>query len=170
MQVIYFPTAKRQKKKKISNIESYLEEKLHIRIPTSTQARKIGATVASQHLNSNQNELICTQMSHSMAVHTMNYKARCGLNDAAEAHQAMESLRKKVNPPALPSVSSEDIIEPEARRRWGAAETKELRKIFKKYIEQKITPPSLMCARYEEMFGRDKKQIQDKVKNINKYS
>ncbi len=43
---------------KIGNVEYYLRDKLKINIPTSTKARKIGATEASKSLNYEQNEMI----------------------------------------------------------------------------------------------------------------
>ncbi len=62
------------------------------------------------------------------------------------------------------------IIQPPTRKRWTCKETESILKEFKKYIERKLTPPLSICENYVELYQRDKKQIQDKVKNIIKYS
>lgn len=150
----------RKKNLKIGNIERYLSEQLKIAVPCSTKARKIGATLASRSLGSHDNELICTQMSHSMAVHNKNYKATRGIMEAAQAHRAMERVR-------IPSSAISEVLEKKGRTKWSEEETSEVKKIFSKYIGKKSTPPLFVCVEYEDVFHKDKKQIQDKIKNIN---
>ena len=94
-----------------------------------------------------------------MAIHNKNYKATRGINEAAQAHQCMESLRKKV----VSSISSEEEMHPPARKRWNEDENESIHKLFRKYIDKRTTPPLCICESYEKLFKRDKKQIQDKV-------
>ncbi len=150
---------------KIGNIETYLQDKLKIIIPSSTKARKIGATVAAKNLGYAENEWICDQMSHTMAVHSKNYKATKGLEEAAKAFQAMETLRQKNKHQASASTSASSLQSlhlPQKSSKWTDTETSTINKLFKSYIEKKALH---LCEKYEKEFCRGKKNIQDKVRN-----
>ena len=78
---------------KIGNIEKYLESKLKLPVPTSTESRKIGTTNAVRQLGPQETNLICQQMSHKSAVSEKYYQATRGGLDAARAFHALEGLR-----------------------------------------------------------------------------
>ena len=76
-----------QKIKKFSNIENFLKRHLDVDIPTSTKARKIGATCAARSLDHQTNILVTKQMSHQPDVSSKYYEAVHGSRDAAHAFQ-----------------------------------------------------------------------------------
>ena len=60
---------------KISNLKLFLEKKTGLNIPSFTEARKIGSTMAASHCNAMENQLINSQMSHQAAVAEKYYQA-----------------------------------------------------------------------------------------------
>ena len=59
-------------------------------------------------------------MAHTMAVHNKNYKATKGINESAQAHQAMETLRKQN---VASCSNSMELVQPRARKRWNDVQT-----------------------------------------------
>lgn len=70
-----------------------IKKQFQIELPTATDARKTGATIAARHLGTRENSLVSAQMSHNMAVYNQYYAAVRGRKQAAEAANLMESLR-----------------------------------------------------------------------------
>ena len=71
-----------------------VEKGFNIKLPSSTKARKIGATCTARHLGARENALLSTQMSHNQQVHSEYYAAVRGCTQAAEASNTLEELRK----------------------------------------------------------------------------
>ena len=167
-----------QKVNKMSNLEKFLQKRLQVEaIPTSTRARKIGATCAARALDYQTNTLVTKQMSHQPEVSRRYYEAIHGPRDAAFAFQQMEALRKQqsasttISPPHTPftplMITAPPVSLPTESTptcRWTSRDAEFVRKRFEKNIASRQTPRLGEC----EDLGLDKtaKQVQDKVRTI----
>ena len=71
-----------------------LGEHYHIKAPSSTCTRKIGATTTALQCTEVESNLITQQLAHSLATDSRFYRAIKGPQHAADAFQAMEGLPK----------------------------------------------------------------------------
>lgn len=114
---------------KISILEDLLGAALGVRVPCSSDARKIGATFAAQQLGYTENRLVCTQMSHGPAVSQKYYEAVRGTSHAAAAIKTMEKLRTQAQsappPPSTPVFTA----------KWSPEDTETVKRKFRKHIE-----------------------------------
>lgn len=131
-----------RKIEKIGNIEKFLERHIKVSVPTSTMARKIGATCAVKNLDYNDHTLINKQMSHSAEVSSKYYEAIRGPRDAAQAFKTMESLRQKCTP--APTRETEEVIRM-TNPRWSEKDAQFVEKKFFKLIHRGITPTLDAC-------------------------
>lgn len=119
---------------KWSNVESYLKVKLGTSIPTSTEARKIGTTLAVRTLDTQSNSLINSQMSHQDSVAQRYYSCTTGSADAAKAFKLLETLRVKKGSTSSSSSCFEESLLKKKYTPWGKEESVYIESIFKKYI------------------------------------
>lgn len=165
-----------QKICKFSNLETFLKRHLMVDIPSSTKARKIGATCAARALDYQTNTLVTKQMSHNPDVSRRYYEAVHGSSDAAFAFQQMEALRKgeptsrmRVTSLECASMSkpytSHDVDDTTVpSNRWPLKDTAFIKSKFAKRLQELKTPSLFEC----EDLGLNKsaKQIQDKVRTL----
>lgn len=134
-------------------------KKLKFVTPTATRARKVGGTATHKGATGAEHRLITKQLSHSRQVHEQYYEAITSTSDAAKAFQAMERLRK-----------SEDRKGEEPRKKvpYTATENALITEHFRNAILSESTPSLGECDEFLHGSGmdRDKKSVQDKVKNI----
>ena len=125
-------------------------KKLKFVTPTATRARTIGGTVTHKKANG------AEQLSHSREVHAKYYEAITSTSDAAKAFQVMERLRKgevQDKPKKVPYSDRENAL---------------IAQHFANAIVSETTPSLRECDEFLHGSGmnRDKKSVQDRVKNI----
>ena len=130
-----------RKIEKLRNIEKFLEKNLKLDVPTSTMARKIGATCAVKKLDYKDHSLINRQMSHSGDVSRKYYEAITGPKDAADAFRMMETLRHETEHRDQPQREEEGKI----NSRWSVKDTRFVERKFAKAISKGITPHLDAC-------------------------
>ena len=163
-------------------------------VPSSARVRKIGSTVTVLQCDHNDAQLIQRQMSHTPQTQVKHYEAIVGPTHAAAAFRKMEILRSEsgemqadvaVETPANDSIKpvpvekptdhSAEKHSPHKRRKrtpYTQEEEQQIRAYFAEEIVGGRTPTIDACQEFlrDHEIDRDKYQIQNKVKNINKFS
>ena len=155
-----------QKVNKFGNMEAFISRTLNMTVPTSTKARKIGATCSARSLDYQTHSLVTKQMSHQPEVSRKYYEAVHGSKDTAFAFQAMEQLRTgSTSGPSTLTKPTPTIRDDKAlNKRWSPADTALIKKHFSTFIKRGITPGVAHCTNVA--LDRTLKQIQDKVRTI----
>ena len=151
-----------QKVNKFGNLEAFISRNLKMSVPTSTKARKIGATCSARALDYQTHSLVTKQMSHQPDVSRKYYEAVHGSKDTAMAFQAMEHLRTGFTSGS--SILTQPQSEEDANKRWSAADTALIEKHFHAYIKRGKTPGLGQC--HGVALSRTPKQVQDKVRTL----
>lgn len=161
----------------LSNLSSRVKKlglKYGLCLPTATRVRKIGATSVALNLgDTGEAHLVTRQLSHSAATDSQYYQAIVGDKHAAQAFESMEQLRTMrgvgKNTSDSPVVASSET-QLQKRRSFSLQETELVCGHFAKSLKLRVTPSLAECKRFVEQYGvqRSPKNIQDKVKNLNK--
>ena len=150
-----------QRVNKFGNLESFISRTLKISVPTSTKARKMGATCSARSLDYQTHSLVTKQMSHQADVSRKYYEAVHGAKDTAFAFQAMEHLRAA----GSGSPSKLNLEDQNAESKWWSpADAQLIETHFSTFIKRGKTPGLGQCSNVA--LNRTPKQIQDKVRTI----
>ena len=153
-----------------------------VNIPSATLVRKTGATSLARNVSGPTATLVQNQMAHSTETHARFYRAITGAKDAAAAFCSMEKLRQQEKPGLLMIVKkpSSSATEGETascgaqrkRFRFSNKEEEQIKSHFATAISSHVTPSLEACRAFlaKNPLDRSPKQIQDKVKNIMKWS
>ena len=152
-----------QRVNKFGNLERFLSRTLNMPVPTSTRARKIGATCSARSLDYQTHNLVTKQMSHQPDVSRKYYEAVHGAQDTAFAFQAMEHLRTSGSaPPSKPNWEVQTLNTTGCR--WTPASTALVETQYSSYIKRGKTPGLGQCMNLA--LDKTPKQIQDKVRTL----
>ena len=146
-----------QKVGKFGNLEASISRFLNVQVPSSTKARKIGATCSAKALDYQTHHLVTQQMSHQADVSRKYYEAVHGKRDAAFAFQKLEGLRTG-------SKAGTSETGGLASQRWSTLDTAFVKKKFAACIKKARTPGLPECS--EIGLDRTAKQVQDKVRTL----